>query len=50
MKKETITFATVTRNGVVEHIGRSSISQPKTNFNGKGIKWYEDKMKKQGDK
>lgn len=50
MKKETITFATVTRNGVVEHIGRSSLPKPEIKFNGKGIKWYEDKMKKQEDK
>ena len=46
MQKQTIEFATVTKNGVVQKIGKSTITQPKTNFNGIGIKWYEDKLKK----
>lgn len=48
MQKQTIEFATVTKNGVVQKIGKSTITQPKTNFNGIGIRWYEDKPKKEG--
>lgn len=47
MKKSTIEFAVETKNGVVTRIGRSSIEVPKTNFKGDGgIKWYEDKKRK----
>lgn len=42
-------FAVETKNGVVR-IGKSSILQPKTNFKGGSIKWYECKPKKQEDK
>ena len=45
MQRQTIEFATVTKNNVVQKIGKSIIHQPKTNFNGIGIKWYEDKPK-----
>lgn len=49
MQKQTIQFATVTKNNVVQTIGRSTIYQPKTEFKGdKGIKWLEDKPKKGG--
>lgn len=43
MHKQTVQFATVVKNGVVERIGRSSVYVPKTNFKGGSIKWYEDK-------
>lgn len=46
MQKQTVEFATVVKNGVVEKIGRSSVYVPKTNFKGGSIKWYEDKPKK----
>ena len=46
MHKQTIQFAVESKNGVIQRIGRSSIYQPKTNFKGGSIKWYEDKPKK----
>lgn len=46
MDKQTVEFAVVTKNGVVQQIGKSSILQPQTNFKGGSIKWYEDKPKK----
>lgn len=46
MQIQTIEFATVVKNGVIQTIGRSTITQPKTNFKGSSIKWYEDKPKK----
>lgn len=46
MQKQTIEFGVVSHNGVIQQIGRSSILTPKTNYSGKGIKWYEDKPKK----
>lgn len=46
MQIQTIEFATVVKNGVIQTIGRSTITQPKTNFKGGSIKWYEDKPKK----
>ena len=45
MQKQTIQFATVIKNGVVQKVGKSTILQPKTNFKGGSIKWYEDKKK-----
>lgn len=42
MIKETVEFAVVTKRGVVQQIGRSTILIPKTNFNGNGIKWFDD--------
>lgn len=38
MHTQTIQFATVTKNGVVQKVGRSTIVQPKTNFKGGSIK------------
>lgn len=49
MQKQTIEFATVTKNNVIQKIGKSTITQPKTNFNGIGIKWYEDKLKQKNN-
>ena len=46
MKKQTIQFATVTdKNNDVLKVGKSTITQPKTNFNGGSVRWYQDKIK-----
>ena len=46
MKKQTIQFATVTdKNNNVLKVGKSIITQPKTNFNGGSVRWYPDKIK-----
>lgn len=37
MKRETIQFVVEAKNGVVEQVGKSSISKPETNFDHKGI-------------
>lgn len=42
MKKETIQFAIETKNGIVKHIGKTSISRLKANKDQKGIKWFDD--------
>ena len=42
MHKKTMQFATVAKNGVIQKIGRSTVEQPKVNFNNKGIKWFDD--------
>lgn len=41
-KRQMIQHAVVTQNNVVQKIGKSTIYQPKTNFNGKGINWFDD--------
>lgn len=48
-QKQTVEFATVTKNGVVQKIGKSSILQPKTNFQGGSVKWYPDRPKKKSN-
>ena len=45
MQKQTIQFAVQTQNGAIQKVGKSKIYQPKTNFKGGSIKWYEDKPK-----
>ncbi len=45
MKTQSVQFAVVTRDKVVTKVGKATIAEPKTNYNGKGIKWYEDKPK-----
>ena len=42
MKKQTTEFATVSKNGVVTQVGRSTVVQPKTNFKCGSIKWFDD--------
>ena len=42
MQKQTNTFAVVTKNGAVQKVGRSIITQPKTCYKGNGIKWFDD--------
>lgn len=49
MNKQTTEFATVTEKGMVNQVGRSSILTPKTNYSGKGTKWFDDtKLLKKG--
>ena len=48
MQKQATQFAVQTKNGVIQKVGKSTILQPKTNFQGGSIKWYEDKPKKGG--
>lgn len=50
MQEQTVEFAVKTKNGVVERISKATILQPKTNFKGGSIKWYEDKPKKKESK
>lgn len=45
MHKQTVEFAVTRKNGNITRIGRTSINQPKTNFKGGSIKWYDDKPK-----
>lgn len=42
---QTVEFAVTRNNGTITRIGRTGINQPKTNFKGGSIKWYEDKPK-----
>ena len=45
MKRTTVEFATVVKNGVVTKIGRSVVLAPKPNFKGGSVKWAPDKLK-----
>ena len=49
-QKQTIEFATVVKDGVVQKVGKSTMLQPKPNFKGGYIKWYQDKVKARGHK
>lgn len=42
MKKQTVQFVTTKKDGVVEHIGRSEILQPKIKYDGRKTKWFDD--------
>lgn len=42
MDKQTIQFIVESKNGVVQRVGRSTILTPKTNYTGKGTKWFDD--------
>ena len=42
IKKQTVEFAVVTKNGVVTQIGRSVIYQPEIKFKGGTVKWVDD--------
>ena len=49
MQKQTIQFAVQSKNGVVQRVGKSTILQPKTNFKGGSVKWFDDnKLLKKG--
>lgn len=43
METETVHFKTETENGVVTKIGHSVITQPKTEFKGGSIPWFDDR-------
>ena len=45
MHRQTVEFAVTRDKGNITMIGRANISQPKTNFKGGKVKWYEDKPK-----
>lgn len=47
----TRTFGVVSENGVIRNIGNSTIMQPKVQFSGKPMKWFDDNklLKKQQD-
>ena len=49
MKKQTMTFAVMTKDKVVQQVGRSIIIQPVPKFKGGTIKWYEDKPKQKSN-
>ncbi|MDD3361538.1 MAG: hypothetical protein PHW34_07695 [Hespellia sp.] len=42
MKKQTVEFAVNVKNGIVQEVGKSEILQPRTNFKGGHIKWFDD--------
>ena len=49
MNKHTVQFAVQSKNGVVEKVSKSTILQPKTNFKGGSVKWFDDsKLLKKG--
>lgn len=45
MKKQTVQYASITKNGIVTKVGKSVILQPKTDFRGGSIKWHKDRPK-----
>lgn len=47
MHKQTVQFAVTRNNGTITRVGRTSIKQPKTDFKGGSVKWYEDKPKRE---
>ena len=49
MKKQTAQFITVSEDGAVKNISRSTVLTPKINYSGKGTKWFDDtKLLKKG--
>ena len=45
MKKQEVSFAVQTdKHGVVQRIGRSVINQPKINFKGGSVRWFDDSL------
>ena len=47
MQTQTLKFAVTKKCNVIDKVGRASICQPKTNFSGGSIKWYQDKLRKE---
>lgn len=47
MRTQAIEFAVTRNNGNITRVGRTGINQPKTNFKGSFVKWYEDKPKQE---
>lgn len=48
MKTQTVEFAVTRNKGTITRVGRTGVLQPKTNFKGGFVKWYEDKPKQKG--
>lgn len=45
MKRQLVNFAVQTdKHGVIQKIGRSVIDQPKVNFKGASVKWFNDSL------
>ena len=45
MKKETVSFAVQSNNrGGIQKIGKSVIDQPKINFKGGSVQWFDDSL------
>lgn len=44
MKKQTMQYAVETKNGIVQKIGKSTIYQPKIQYNQKKTKWFDDNI------
>ena len=45
MKKQMISFAVQTdKQGTIQKIGRSVIDQPKVNFKGGSVRWFDDSL------
>lgn len=42
MQKQIVTFAVETKTGVIQRVGKSTILQPKVDYKGTGIKWFDD--------
>lgn len=42
MEKQTTEFAVKSEEGVITKVGKSIITEPKTNFKGGSIKWFDD--------
>lgn len=49
MDNKTLEIVTRSKNGVIHRIENSFIYQPKPQFGGGEIKWYEDKLKIKGE-
>ncbi len=47
MHKATNNFVVKMDGGIVREVGKSVICQPRTSYNGRKTKWYEDKRKKE---
>lgn len=45
MKRQLVNFAVQTdKHGVVQRIGKSIINQPKVNFKGGSVRWFDDSL------
>lgn len=42
-QKQLIQHAVVTKNGIVQKIGKSTVYVPKTRYTGNGTKWFDDR-------
>lgn len=42
MNRQTVQFATVSKSGVVQKVGNSSIYHPLIKYDGRKTKWFEE--------